>query len=498
MKKLFSLLLASLLLTQVFVSCAETPEEGSTDSTAPADSGTAASEIAEEPEETEITRENIPDNLPEKNYDGRTFTLLTRETDGIYYGDKFMPEELNGEGVNDALYERNTKIEERFSVDFTYVSKNSQWGNAQWNNEMTNSIMAGDGAYDLIAAYAATVSENIAKNIFLNWRDIPNIDLTQPWWSQRAIDALTVNGRSYLITGDYALSLWDNMFAFIFNKKLASDFGIDNLYDLVRSGEWTLDKMSEIASGVSIDIDGNGQWTADDIYGLTTDWATSIDTYQIAFDMPVVSHTADGSLDLALNSEKAVSIVEKVNNLYHNTHGAYTDSSSNYMDNMFRADRALMYATYFEKITALRDMESDFGILPYPKYDTDQETYSSTSRDNFDLFVVPIDVKDPEFTGIITEALCAESYRSVVPKYYDVVLKSKPSRDEESAEMIDIIRDNLTFDIGYLCSSSLSGAGHIFVGLIRSNSNDLVSKFTSIEKPTKKLLEKMLVSYGIE
>jgi hypothetical protein len=190
--------------------------------------------------------------------------------------------------------------------------------------------------------------------------------------------------------------------------------------------------------------------------------------------------------------------VEKVNNLYHTTHGAYTDSSSNYMDNMFRADRALMYATYFEKITALRDMESDFGILPYPKYDTDQETYSSTSRDNFDLFVVPIDVKDPEFTGIITEALCAESYRSVVPKYYDVVLKSKTSRDEESAEMIDIIRDNLTFDIGYLCSSSLSGAGHIFVGLIRSNSNDLVSKFTSIEKPTKKLLEKMLVSYGIE
>ena len=159
-----------------------------------------------------------------------------------------MPEELNGEGVNDALYERNTAIEERFAVDFAYVSKNSQWGNAQWNNEMTNSIMAGDGAYDLIAAYAATVSENISKNIFLNWRDIPNVDLTQPWWSQRAIDALTVNGRSYLITGDYALSLWDNMFAFIFNKKLASDFGLENMYDLVRSGDWTLDKMSEIAT----------------------------------------------------------------------------------------------------------------------------------------------------------------------------------------------------------------------------------------------------------
>ena len=495
MKKQLSLLLASLLLTQVFVSCAENTEEVSPDSTVPADPSAAVSETEEE---TEITRENIPDNLPEKNFDGRTFTLLTRETDGIYYGDKFMPEELNGEGVNDALYDRNIKIEERFGVDFAYVSKNSQWGNAQWNNEMTNSIMAGDGAYDLIAAYAATASENISKNIFLNWREIPNIDLTQPWWSQRAIDALTVNGRSYLITGDYALSMWDNMFAFIFNKKLASDFGVENLYDLVRSGDWTLDKMSEITSGVSIDINGDGQWTRDDIYGLITDWGTSVDTFQVAFDMPVVSHTDDGSLEVALYSEKAVSIVEKLNNLYHTTHGAFMESPDNYMNDMFRGDRALLYATYFEKITALRDMESDFGILPYPKYDTAQESYSSTSRDNFDLFVVPIDVKDTEFTGIITEALCAESYRSVVPKYYDVVLKSKTSRDEESAEMIDIIRDNLTFDIGYLCSSTLSGIGHIFVNLLRNNSNDLSSKFTASEKPAKKLLEKMLVSYGIE
>ncbi len=495
MKKQLSLLLASLLLTQVFVSCAENTEEVSPDSTVPADPSAAVSETEEE---TEITRENIPDNLPEKNFDGRTFTLLTRETDGIYYGDKFMPEELNGEGVNDALYDRNIKIEERFGVDFAYVSKNSQWGNAQWNNEMTNSIMAGDGAYDLIAAYAATASENISKNIFLNWRAIPNIDLTQPWWSQRAIDALTVNGRSYLITGDYALSMWDNMFAFIFNKKLASDFGVENMYDLVRSGEWTLDKMSEITSAVSIDINGDGQWTRDDIYGLITDWGTSVDTFQVAFDMPVVSHTDDGSLEVALYSEKAVSIVEKLNNLYHTTHGAFMESPDNYMNDMFRGDRALLYATYFEKITALRDMESDFGILPYPKYDTVQESYSSTSRDNFDLFVVPIDVKDTEFTGIITEALCAESYRSVVPKYYDVVLKSKTSRDEESAEMIDIIRDNLTFDIGYLCSSTLSGIGHIFVNLLRNNSNDLSSKFTASEKPAKKLLEKMLVSYGIE
>ena len=174
-----------------------------------------------------------------------------------------------------------------------------------------------------------------------------------------------------------------------------------------------------------------------------------------------------------------------------NDAGIYTE-----YDNMFAGNRALFYAIFFANITSLRTMETDFGILPYPKLDESQAQYSSTSRDNFDLFVLPVDVKDKEFSGIITEALCAESYRSVVPTYYDVVLKTKTSRDEESAEMIDIIRDSLTFDLGYLCSTSLNGLGHIFVNLVRNNSTDLASKYASAENAAQAALQEMLAAYG--
>lgn len=494
MKKTISAILAAILLSSSFAACSNNDVETSTDT--PVSGSTT--ELLNEPE-GETTRAEISDNLPAKNFDGRTFTLLTR--DG--YGDKFQPEELTGEAVNDAIFERNSKITERFNINLTYVSKACEWGtqSTQWNNELYNSVMANDGAYDLVAGYASTIPEVVTKNILLNWKDIPYIDLSQSWWSERASEALTINDRLYLLTGDYSISLWDNMFGFLFNKQVAEDFRLDDMYDIVRSGQWTLDLLLTLSSGVSMDADGNGTWDENDIYGMISNWSTSIDTFQTSCNMAVVSHTANGSLEITLNSERAVSILEKVCALYNSTHGAYTFSEGGDLttyNNMFSENRALFYAIFFDNITALRDMEADFGILPYPKFDETQTEYSSTSRDNFDLFVVPIDVKDTEFTGIITEALCAESYRSVIPDYYDVVLKTKTSRDEESAEMIDLIRDSLTFDIGYLCSTSLNSIGHIFVNLVRTNSTDLASSYASSEKAAQVKLNEMLAAYGIE
>ncbi len=489
-KKILSLLLAA-LLTASMVACGESEPVGETGSgeTTPAGETAAA--------ETEITRENIPDNLPDKKFDGRNFHLLSRQDFDV----KFIPEDLNGEAVNDALYNRNTEIMERFDITMTMDTPVCTWGDTskQWNNNLQNSVMAGDGAYDLVAGYAATVPEVVTKNILLNWHDVPFIDMSQPWWSDRVSEALTVNGKLFLLTGDYSLSLWDNMFGFLFNKQVALDHDIEDLYDLVRTGKWTMDKMTELASKVAYDSDGNGSYDANDTYGLLTNWSTSIDTFQIACEMDIISHTDDGGLEITMMSEKAVDIVNRVVSLFHDAHVMYSFSGDNdfsVYNNMFSNGQALFYANIFENINKLRDMDTDFGILPYPKLNEAQADYASTSRDNFDLFVLPIDVKDQEFSGIVTEALCAESYRSVIPAYYDVVLKSKSARDEESAEMIDLIRDTLTFDMGYLFSSSLGGLGHIFVGMVRDGNTDLASKFAAVEKAAQTNLDAILESYG--
>ena len=479
-RRLLALLLAAVLASSGLVGCGSAEPEAETNGGA----GDAAVETT--PQDTETTRDQISDNLPDKDFGGRNFHLLTRQN----YFHKFMPEDMTGEAVNDALYARNTEIMERYNITMSYTAPACEWGTSSndWNRNLESSVMAGDGAYDLVAGYASTVPEVVTKNILLNWHDVPYIDLSRPWWSERVSEALTVNGKLFLLTGDYSLSLWDDMFGFLFNKQVALDFGIEDLYSLTREGKWTMDKLSQFCAQVSNDSNGDGTWDENDTYGLVSNWSTSIDTFQISCEMDLVSHTDDGGLKITMMSEKAVDILSRVTSLYNDAHAAYAYSEGGDLtryNNMFSGGQTLFYAIFFANISSLRDMETDFGILPYPKLDEAQAQYASTSRDNFDLFVLPIDVKDQEFSGIITEALCAESYRSVVPTYYDVVLKTKTSRDEESAEMIDIIRDSLTFDLG-----------HLFVNLVRNNSTDLASKYAGAEKAAQSALEEMLAAYG--
>ena len=162
---------------------------------------------------------------------------------------------------------------------------------------------------------------------------------------------------------------------------------------------------------------------------------------------------------------------------------------------MFSSGLGVFYAQTLGISENLRSMDDDFGIIPYPKYDTTQDTYHSTARDNFSMFVVPVDVKDPDMTSVITEALCAESCKIVVPTFYDKALKTKAARDDDSAEMIDMIRDGLVFDWGYLHSDTLGGVGHIFAGLIRNNSNNVMSEYAKNQDKYATNLEKVLEVY---
>ncbi len=495
-KRIISFIMAALLLASSFTACSENSSENEENETTQEETAVDAAAETETETETEDSRASVEDGLPERDFGGATFTLLTRDD----YIDTFMPEELTGEGVNDTLYQRNLKISDRFNVAMQYVSHPCNYGDqaTQWNNLLANSVTSGDGAYDLVAGYAATVVNIVSKGIFRNWNEVPYVNMSQPWWSEQIQDAFTVNGKMFYMTGDYSLSLWSNMYAFIFNKEIAENYNIENLYDVVREGKWTLDKLQEISEKCSSDIDGNGVYDENDAYGMTSNWSTAIDTFQISCGMKVLSKTESGSLEFTLNNERSTAVLEKVNKLYHESHGAYAADGDAYFDKIYLDGRALFFPQYFDGTTKLREMDADYGILPYPKFDEEQENYINTSRDNFDLFALTIDVKDVEMSGIITEALAAESYRTVIPQYYDVVLKVKNSRDEDSAEMIDIIRDTLSFDLGYLCSSTLNGAGHFFVNLVRINSSDIASKCASSERSINKLLKKMLEAYGVE
>ena len=104
----------------------------------------------------------------------------------------------------------------------------------------------------------------------------------------------------------------------------------------------------------------------------------------------------------------------------------------------------------------LREMESDYYIIPVPKYDAAQENYRTALHDQYVIFGISYASTKVYESAVVLEALCAEHSRLVRPKYYDEALKYKYTRDDASAEMIDIVRDSVYTDFALAWSRDLS------------------------------------------
>jgi len=438
------------------------------------------------------------ESLPQKNYGGEEFTIFGRTA----FAYEFDVEEENGDLINDAIHKRNLVVEDRFGVEIKMISEPCTWGAeaTAWNAKLKNSILAGDSAYDLVAGYGATIPALTTEGIFINWHEIPYVDPTAEWWSKNVSEQLTINGKAYMITGDLAVTLWQRMNCFFYNKRLADEYQLPEMYDLVESGEWTFDKLIELTANTYKDLDGDSTLSAADSYGVSHRGSVEIDMYKEAFALPVCVKGDDGFPEFALKSEKMVDALTRLNQFIHESGVVFfpwgKDNADANCVNMFKEGRALFFpGVLYDAESQFRDMADDFGIIPYPKYNAEQEEYFSSSADALSMFVVPIDVSDKEMTGLITEALCIASNEQVVPTYYEIVLKDKLSRDAQSSVMIDIIRESLIFDFGYLHSFAMEEVGHIFVNRVRANSNDIISTFDAKEKAFNKKLESIMKIY---
>lgn len=438
MKKMICLVLVLSFVCPVVLSCGES-------SKSPGEPNNTLSGAPEETTAAEDPRQAVADELPQKDYEGRQFNFLCRTLQLYEYDVK----EENGEIVNDALYKRNRTVEARFNTSINAIDMDGSWANmGNFKNTIKNSVLAGDGAYDLVEGDTAIV-DLLGNGYFLNILDSPRINAKKPWWAQASVDVLDVGGVLEFISGDYSLLLWEGMCVVYFNKKLFADYELESPYELVKSGKWTLSAVERLSKDIYSDLNGNGKPDQDDLYGLITTNGNMIDNFQISCEMKLTKNDEDGFPAFAEPvDERSISVVQKVFELVHQQGVFMLDEGKikEVHEVMFMSDRGLFYTSFLRDSQAFRTMETDFGILPYPKYDEAQKSYRSFSKAGFAAFGIPATVSDREFSEIMLEALCAESYKKVIPAYYDIALKNKYSRDDESAEMLDIIREGFDYD----------------------------------------------------
>ncbi len=347
---------------------------------------------------------------------------------------------------------------------------------------------------DLIAMHVVECALLAIKNNFLNWYDIPEIDFSQPWWSESMTRDLTYNGIAPVAVGDFVLSAIAKTYCTFYNKTLAENYDLPDMYQVVRDGKWTLDYVIETTKDIYSDINGNGQVDSEDLFGYASDTKTNMNAYLWAFDNPVFTRDGD-KLVYSYKSEKINDIVSKLVNTFTVYNGIATDFGATWhygLFSLFVKNRAVFAnGTLGHSLTALSDMTDDIGFLPYPKWNEEQESYYTMADGSHQALAVPITASNLEMIGAVTEVLNAESWKDVVPAYYDVALKVKATRDLESVEMIDIILNSRMFDFGYVYNG-WDGASFLLSEFVTNKSTDFESDYAKKEKIINKQYESVI------
>lgn len=452
MKRLFICLLAAVLLT----SCGTT---SSTDETKPNNQNDVSnvdsensgeSDGSDEAEEAETSVDDLF-KLEAEDYDGRKFTILATETHSYEYD----AEEIIGESVNDAIYERNATVADFLGIDLQFVYKPGDWAaKDSYCDIIRTSVMAQDGAYDVINGMISCVQPIAEPGLFISVYEVPNIELDNPWWVSELQENLTIDGKLLGFMGDMSLSMYKGLSVVFANLNLINQYSMEDPYELVLNNQWTLDKMIEVSSGVGVDLDGDGNMVLEnDIFGMVAHGVT-YRSMQSSLGLSVIGRDEDGELIVNPITDNFVSATEKLNSYLNQKDVMFSDDEQN---KYFASDNIIYYMYKLECLDSLRDMESDYAILPFPKMDETQEKYLTQIATAAHMTYIPVTTNDVALTGKVCETMSYYSYKNVVPAYYDGALKTKYSRDEKTQKMLDIIRDGAVMPIDYAYSTVISG-----------------------------------------
>ncbi|MCL2097123.1 MAG: extracellular solute-binding protein [Oscillospiraceae bacterium] len=414
---------------------------------------------------------DIPDEVPDNNFGGADFRILhrtscTRSNWALYdvHQIEIAAESLNGDVINDALFNRNKTIEDRFNINIVSMPY-PQSGNDE--NAVTSfarrSIQSESDDFDLIVSRYSYTADLASAGLLTDWNSLPHLDTSKPWWIKDAMDEFTINGRTYLAMSDIIFPGVIGEAAFImFNKDLLQTLGLESPYAMVEENRWTIDILSDIVRECYSDTNGDAARDVEDTYGFTSDAWGSAYAWMWALGNRATSKDPETGLPYYdLFTERNASSLNKVHDLFYNNPGsAVTNARGNSINFRGLGDQAYLFSqgnTLFmlDRVGVLctpdyRNAPFEFGIVPIPKYDESQAKYLTMINEHASAMSIPAYNKNHDMTGSVIEALSAESHKQLVPAYYEVALKIKYSRDEESVRMLDLIFDGVVYDFALL------------------------------------------------
>ncbi|MBE6657549.1 MAG: carbohydrate ABC transporter substrate-binding protein [Ruminococcaceae bacterium] len=434
--------------------------------------------------------------LPEADYGGRNFNMLIPTE----YTDHYVAESETGDVVLDAIYKRNRAVEELLNIKYNYIPESGGWESRDaFKGIIRNSVLAGDGAYDLIAGYQVVTLPLTLEGVFMDINEVPNIDLEKPWWVHNLVDTIGIEGKLYTVIGDASISLYSEIPVLYFNKKLLADYNLPDPYPMVTEGTWTLDALFDLVKDAHSDINGDGKLVfGEDHFGYTA-VAVAQRAFQTAAEFTVFDYDDNGMPCFVDLSERDAELYFKMGEFIKSpgVHAYGVTNTTEYIT-PFLSDQVLISNGFISHTNLLRDMKSDFGILPLPKRDEAQENYHSQVGTAAAMFFVPATVPDAAMTGMTAEAMNYYSYKEVIPAYFEIALKEKYTRDEGVKQMLDIVRENAQVNFTFAFSTVFDPFTNCILPTSSSEgvTNDIASKYEKNVKRWERTLGSLLESYN--
>ena len=494
--RILAVFLAALMLMSSFIACSAPEEETETES------ATETVAVTETEKETEDPRQSVEDGIPEgtsfSNQAHNAVTFFTRDDKDLWKYE-MDNDEIRNDTLYDAIYARNRKIEERIGVEIKTIQQNGVVSKVSaWNQTLRNTVNTKSGDFEAAAFYLSQSSALALEGMYYNVADFPHIDLDKPWWNQNIRDELTLFDALFFLAGDIAISQVASGFAVFYNKDLftknysAAD---TDLYQLVRDGEWTIDKMYELVEPVWEDSNSSGTIDDGDVIGFSVGDVSSekdggMDSWVAAMGISLTT-MVDGIPQLSFYSERTVSAFEKVKALHLDNPSALGGSRT---ETNFANGTVLFHRSMLNNGSTLRDVQFNYGVLPLPKYDEDQENYGTNCENTASMIAVLSSCESDkvDMVGATLELMAAGSYKEVTPAYYEIALKSKYSNAPDDAEMYDLILNTFSFSFGYCYSSvSLAAVGSLFRNLTRDFAQAYESSRTKYENALETLITKL-------
>lgn len=431
-----ALVLALILACGIFASCLNNGNGAIT--TAPVANSDATTPAGDEtqPADTTPTALSV---LGEKDLAKATVTFYSRYYNGIWRSD-LMATEDDTDTLMMAVYRRNKFLEETYNFTLDEI----QSGTASFKPALEKLVSTGDQSFDVVYMSVTDAAESAQAGLFWDLHDISQIDLESSWWSQSCNKSWSIGHRQFFAIGD--ISTVDNMSArgVFFNKKMIDANQLESPYECVKNNTWTLDKMFEMATVATVPNPDGGS----SVYGISAQ--NSFGFIMLMSSGEFISRNNEDDIpEINIGNERSLAVVDKLMSHTAGNQGIFLGADADVMAH-FRNSEALFMPEVLYHLITLRGSDLDVGVVPTPKYDSEQEEYYSfTTCYGVTCLGFPQSNNGErlERAAFVVEAMSIQSLTTVTPAYFDVCIKTRFAPDIEASGTIQLILDGLYTDL---------------------------------------------------